>query len=406
MSSEDVLHGVAMVLEHFIARSDKTTPLPTVFDGPEEAINGSVRALVDHIMHSGLCSKECFIMSLVYGERILQRHPEFVINRRNVLRFVLVSVLVGSKILDDFYCRNVYYAMAGGISKAELNDLELQMCFLLDFDLNVEPEEFALYRDSLIREPSSTPSSPVTPAPSSPVVPSTSVALHQTVSRMLPMAPAAPVIDFEPGLQFGSWPVEAPEPERRLATTETSQHVTPLPPMQLPSLAHIGWNAIPMQLPVLAPMQVPNPRHDDMPMAINPTVQPMQPQMPMVKTARRQQTVIQPALPRPRVPLKHDHRHHMLPVQRPAPMNPPPWTPQSSLSWQHHAVFNGNNDWNSVSDPSPAIQTHSRPKADPLGAACAWFGTADMMSIENDLSPGDIFTFHPASTAWMAPQPA
>lgn len=90
-------------------------------------------------------------MSLVYGERILQKHKDFTISQSNVHRFVLTSVLVGSKILDDFYCRNMYYAMAGGLSKADLNGLELKLCDLLDFELNVQPEEFALYRDSLIR---------------------------------------------------------------------------------------------------------------------------------------------------------------------------------------------------------------------------------------------------------------
>lgn len=91
-------------------------------------------------------------MSLVYVERILQRHQDFRISRQNVHRFVVSSVLVGSKILDDFYCRNVYYAMAAGLTKAELNQLELKLCDLLDFDLHVQPSEFSLYRDSLIRK--------------------------------------------------------------------------------------------------------------------------------------------------------------------------------------------------------------------------------------------------------------
>lgn len=152
VSSEDVLFGVASVLEHFIARSEKAGRIqPTAFDGPLVTPGQGVHAFLDHIMNCGLCSKECFIMSLVYGERILQKHPDFTISRNNVHRFVLISVLVGSKILDDFYCRNMYYAMAGGLCKADLNALELKLCDLLDFELNVQPEEFTLYRDSLIR---------------------------------------------------------------------------------------------------------------------------------------------------------------------------------------------------------------------------------------------------------------
>lgn len=152
VSCEDVLYGVASVLEHFIARSEQQGKcVRTPFDGPLGAPGASVHAFLEHIMNSGLCSKECFIMSLVYGERILQKHHDFTISRNNVQRFVLISVLVGSKILDDFYCRNMYYAMAGGLEKSELNALELKLCDLLNFDLNVQPEEFAMYRDSLIR---------------------------------------------------------------------------------------------------------------------------------------------------------------------------------------------------------------------------------------------------------------
>jgi len=157
VSSEDVLFGVASVLEHFIAQAEACGKLacPSPFDGPLAAPDTSVHAFLEHIMNSGLCSKECFIMSLVYGERILQRRPGFTINKTNIHRFVLTTVLVGSKILDDFYCRNMYYAMAGGLGKAELNALELKLCDWLSFDLNVEPEEFAVYRDSLIRRSAS-----------------------------------------------------------------------------------------------------------------------------------------------------------------------------------------------------------------------------------------------------------
>jgi len=142
VTEEEVLFGVSSVLEHFITRSDKLPSIaPTPFDGFPMLSDHSVHAFLNHILRNGLCSKECFIMSLVYCERILDRDPSFVISRHNVHRFVLASVMVGSKIVDDFYCRNVYYAMASGITKQELNALELKLCFLLDFEMNVKPEE-------------------------------------------------------------------------------------------------------------------------------------------------------------------------------------------------------------------------------------------------------------------------
>ena len=73
--------------------------------------------------------------------------------------FLLLAFQVASKILDDFYCRNTYYALAGNVSKQELMDLELQLCFMLKFDLNVTPAEFELYCRALKT------SHPTAPAP-------------------------------------------------------------------------------------------------------------------------------------------------------------------------------------------------------------------------------------------------
>eukprot|EP00039_Didymoeca_costata_P026008 m.14689 g.14689 ORF g.14689 m.14689 type:complete len:353 (+) comp5188_c0_seq1:2043-3101(+) len=233
VSSQDVLYGVSAVLEHFIARSDReivsgerSGTVRTDFDGPV-GLDTSVHGFLEHLLQSGLCSKECFIMSLVYAERILQRHPDFVISRSNVHRFVLISVLVGSKIIDDFYCRNVYYAMAGGIPKAEMNELELRLCFLLDFDLNVEADVFAQYRDALVRSPKCkeikqyvpmTP--PVTPEPRSPV--------HITDCR--------PVVSLHPNMtsasQMSQMMVSYPIPM-----------LTPgvHPPVMYPQSSSTGW---------------------------------------------------------------------------------------------------------------------------------------------------------------------
>ena len=104
---------------------------------------------LDRLLFGGLCSKECFILVLIYGDRLLRLHPTMISSRRNVHRLVLASVVVASKVLDDFYCRNMFYALTGGVTKAQLNVLELELCKLLHFTLHVTPEEFTKYRTSL-----------------------------------------------------------------------------------------------------------------------------------------------------------------------------------------------------------------------------------------------------------------
>eukprot|EP00038_Savillea_parva_P005577 m.159143 g.159143 ORF g.159143 m.159143 type:complete len:324 (-) comp11745_c0_seq1:216-1187(-) len=154
ISAEDILAGVAGVLEHFVAAAAMSgvQPRPSAFDGDQSQETLPVRDFLYGLARAGLCSKECFILALVYGERVLQAHPDFTISGRNVHRLILVSTMLASKVLDDFYCRNVYYANAGGLSIQVLNELELTLVFMLDFNMQVKPEVFAEYRDSLRRE--------------------------------------------------------------------------------------------------------------------------------------------------------------------------------------------------------------------------------------------------------------
>ncbi|KAL5794024.1 hypothetical protein ACOSP7_002618 [Xanthoceras sorbifolium] len=41
--------------------------------------------------------------------------------------------MVASKMMDDVHYNNAFYARVGGVSNAELNKLELEVLFLLDF---------------------------------------------------------------------------------------------------------------------------------------------------------------------------------------------------------------------------------------------------------------------------------
>jgi hypothetical protein len=48
---------------------------------------------------------------------------------------MITGVTVAAKTLCDSYCTNSHYARVGGISVSELNTLELELLFLLDWNL-------------------------------------------------------------------------------------------------------------------------------------------------------------------------------------------------------------------------------------------------------------------------------
>ena len=95
------------------------------------------------------CSKECFILALIYIDRLIQRN-NFLLTELNVHRVVITAVLLAAKFFDDAYYNNAYYAKVGGVLVEEMNNLEAQFLFKIDFSLRVLPEVFDKYNAELI----------------------------------------------------------------------------------------------------------------------------------------------------------------------------------------------------------------------------------------------------------------
>lgn len=95
------------------------------------------------------CSKECFILALIYIDRLIQRN-NFLLTDLNVHRVVITSVLLAAKFFDDAYYNNAYYAKVGGVLVEEMNNLETQFLFKIDFSLRVQPEVFEKYEAELV----------------------------------------------------------------------------------------------------------------------------------------------------------------------------------------------------------------------------------------------------------------
>ena len=206
----------------------------TPFDGDKGGEGGlaagTLRLFLQRMLERGLCSVECFVIALIYIERLLQAHPTFVITWRNVHRLVLVATMVASKMLDDHYCRNEFYADAAGVTKAELNDMELQLCFLLDFFVAVKPEQFSRYCAPMAREPAVPPlllgapllsPAPLLGLPTPPMSPGR--------MRGMPWEPLTP-----PGIKSteppAAWPLPSldpdhPEPSKHTAISLVAPHL-------------------------------------------------------------------------------------------------------------------------------------------------------------------------------------
>merc|ERR1719424_963410 len=142
-TSEAFIQSLGRVFETLCSKS--LAKSQTCFDG----VKPPPISLPDYIERIHMyvpCSTECYVLALVYIDRILQRHPEFQVTPLNVHRLFITAIVVATKFQDDKYFSNAYYSRVGGVHVKELNMLEVRFLKLVGFNLCVNPDEYENYR--------------------------------------------------------------------------------------------------------------------------------------------------------------------------------------------------------------------------------------------------------------------
>eukprot|EP00842_Homolaphlyctis_polyrhiza_P003286 jgi/Hompol1/3959/HPOL_003413-RA len=75
------------------------------------------------------------LIILVYIDRICTKHAHFTISSLTAHRFIIAAVCTATKSLSDIYCTNTFYGKVGGVSLAEMNILEVELCTMMDWEL-------------------------------------------------------------------------------------------------------------------------------------------------------------------------------------------------------------------------------------------------------------------------------
>eukprot|EP01117_Protostelium_nocturnum_P016049 TRINITY_DN6281_c0_g1_i3.p1 TRINITY_DN6281_c0_g1~~TRINITY_DN6281_c0_g1_i3.p1 ORF type:complete len:204 (-),score=59.53 TRINITY_DN6281_c0_g1_i3:232-843(-) len=122
----------------------KTDPNFSVFDSPSIPCI-SIGDYLDRIVRYTPCSAECYILALLFIDRIVMAKGMRV-TEMNVHQLLFTSVLIASKLLDDCTLNNKYYSHVAGIDVKELNSLERKFLSLMDYNLNVSLDSFEFYR--------------------------------------------------------------------------------------------------------------------------------------------------------------------------------------------------------------------------------------------------------------------
>ncbi|WCJ37607.1 cyclin p2 1 [Euphorbia peplus] len=160
-STPRVLSILSKVIEKLVSRNEKVVDgmkrrslgksLINSFDGVR-APNISIPKYLERLYKYTNCSPSCLVVGYVYIDRLVHKHPHSLVLSLNVHRLLLTTVLVASKMLDDVHYNNAMYARVGGVSNAELNKLEIELLFLLDFGVMVSSGIFESYCSHLEKE--------------------------------------------------------------------------------------------------------------------------------------------------------------------------------------------------------------------------------------------------------------
>eukprot|EP00931_Biecheleriopsis_adriatica_P103906 TRINITY_DN78698_c0_g1_i1.p1 TRINITY_DN78698_c0_g1~~TRINITY_DN78698_c0_g1_i1.p1 ORF type:complete len:312 (-),score=55.33 TRINITY_DN78698_c0_g1_i1:48-983(-) len=136
----EVLHEVATSLQQLSALPQKQHCFAGFDSASVPAI--SVHDYVQRLWQYMDCSIQCFVISLVYLFRILDKHPDVRLSRYNVHTLTFSCLVVASKFQDDVTRTNLYYARVGGVCPQSLRKLEAMVLKLLDWQAGFAPEEF------------------------------------------------------------------------------------------------------------------------------------------------------------------------------------------------------------------------------------------------------------------------
>lgn len=131
---------------------------------------------------------------------------------------IITAILLAAKFFDDAYYNNAYYSKVGGVLVSEMNGLEVDFLFRINFSLHVAPEIFEQYKAELVAH---------------------SISSAYTVP---PTLPAIPQLDVP---SLASAPIPAvPQSHAFTAPLSTMQasHVQLIPPQVTPSPSEVASN--------------------------------------------------------------------------------------------------------------------------------------------------------------------
>ena len=130
-SPQEIDHNTIKILKPFISKK-----IPQI----------SIEDFMKRLLKYSKMESSTLILILIYIDRVCF-FGKFQLNYYNIHKLILASMVVSIKYNEDDYFSNKFYAKVGGVTKEELDKLENEFLFLIDFSLFVDEDLFSKYYD-------------------------------------------------------------------------------------------------------------------------------------------------------------------------------------------------------------------------------------------------------------------
>eukprot|EP01147_Barroeca_monosierra_P009255 gene9255-1534_t len=113
----------------------------TIFDA-SVALNCTLDTFLLDFVQRQVCSPECIPLAYVLINKVRNSVCGLFLNDLNIHRLITLALTLSSKLIDDRYCANEWFALAAQTDLRKFNALEVHLSFMLGFNFNVFVGEY------------------------------------------------------------------------------------------------------------------------------------------------------------------------------------------------------------------------------------------------------------------------
>lgn len=144
-----ISHKLEKIIEnnnYYEYNNDEHNLLINAFNS-KEFIDIPIYEFLTRIIMYFNCQDSSLIISLIYLDKLIMKNIN--INKYNIYQLLFTCLLISVKYNEDNIYKNNYYSEIIGITLEELNLLEYNLYYLLDFNAYIKNETYEYYKKGL-----------------------------------------------------------------------------------------------------------------------------------------------------------------------------------------------------------------------------------------------------------------